>query len=239
MPRPFPSLAAALALAALAAPALAQSDGEVACPGRVTVAGSGEVRAVPDQLSARFDIRREAGDPGAALSAASEAVQAVLEALAAQGVPEADIATASVSLSPLRERPDRDSPPEITGWQAGSALQVTLDDPAAFGPAASAATEAGATGIGGVQLTLADPAPLRAEARDAAVKDALAKARAMARAAGLTPGAVLELREGAASDGGPERFAGARAMAVSADMPVATGEQLVTETVTAVVELCR
>lgn len=226
---------AALVVLALPAAAAAQAP---ACPGQVTVEGRGVVVAVPDLLAVTFGVEAEADGPAAAFDEAGRRMRAVLEALEAGGVAARDVATSAISLGPVRERPDRDSPPETVGWRAGAALSVTVRDLAAFGPLADAAVAAGATGLGSARLEVSEPEAKLAEARDAAVRDALARAEAMAAAAGLRLGAVLSLVEAGASRPEPAPFR-AMAMAESADaMPVAPGERELEARVTATVALC-
>lgn len=238
MIRAIRPLALVAALAAPGALSAQSGDGEAgaACPGRVTAPGAGAVEAAPDRLRARIVVEREAEAPGAAMDDAAAAMTEVLAALKEAGVAEEDIATDSVTLSPVRDRPEgRGETPEIVGWQAGGGLRVTFEEPRLFGEAAQAAIAAGATGVGSLVQEVSDREALLAQAREAAVRDALEQAGRMARAAERSLGEVLEIAP-AGEDGGPAPFA---AMAEARSMPVEPGRVTLTAEVRAVVELCR
>lgn len=232
--RPAALMPTALILAAALAPLPLLAD----CPGRITVQGAAEVRAVPDMLRLIFRAEAEAGEPAAALAEASRRTRGMLEAVAAEGVAPADMATVEVSLHPISERPTREEAPRIIAWRAASGAAVTLRDLDRFGALLTAATRAGATGLSGFSFEVSTAEALLAEARALAVTDALARATQMADAAGLQLGAVLEI-----SDFGghmPRPFA-ARGMALeaAADMPLAAGESSLSAQVGLTAELCR
>ncbi|MFO7854512.1 MAG: SIMPL domain-containing protein [Paracoccaceae bacterium] len=208
------------------------------CAGEITVEGRGAVSAVPDLLTVGFDAEAEAENPAEAFSEAARRTQAVLDALRESGVAEGDLATSGVSLGPMRERPDRDAPPETVGWRASSSLTATLRDLSGFGETVDAAVAAGATGLGSVSLEVSDAEAKLGEARAAAVRDALAKAEAMAGAAELSLGPVLALVEAGAETPRPTPFR-AMAMAEGADsMPVAPGERRLEARVSLTAALC-
>lgn len=233
------TLILAAAAVALAGPALAQQEAESAtCPGRITVQGEGSVQAVPDLLRVTFEVEAEADAPGTALQDASADTQAVLDALKAQGIAARDISTTEVSLIPVRDQTEANEPPKTVGWRAASALRVSVRDTSAFGSLADAATQAGATGIGGVALEVSDPSQKLKEARQAAVREALARAETLAGAAEMTLGDVLEIND--QGGGGIPRPMFARAAAMeSADMPIAAGEQTVTASISMTLALCQ
>lgn len=233
------TLILAAAAVALAGPALAQQEAEGAtCPGRITVQGEGSVQAVPDLLRVTFEVEAEADAPGTALQDASADTQAVLDALKAQGIAARDISTTEVSLIPVRDQTEANEPPKTVGWRAASALRVSVRDTSAFGSLADAATQAGATGIGGVALEVSDPSQKLKEARQAAIREALARAETLAGAAEMTLGDVLEIND--QGGGGIPRPMFARAAAMeSADMPIAAGEQTVTASISMTLALCQ
>ena len=70
----------------------------------------------------------------------------------------------------------------------------------------------GANALSGLSFDLQDPRPVQDEARRAAVRDAMDKARLYAGAAGVTLGPILSITDAATP------------MAVSRDMPIALGE---------------
>ncbi len=235
-------LIAAAAALALVGPAAAQQARPPAeggtCPGRIAVQGEGSVQAVPDLLRLTFEVEAEADTPAAALEDASADTQAVLDALKAQGLAARDISTTEVSLHPIRDQQEAGRAPVTTGWRAASALRAAVRDTGRFGEIADAATQAGATGIGGVALEVSDPSEKLKAARQAAVRDGLARAETLATAAEMTLGDVLEIND--QGGGGLPRPMFARAAAMeSADMPIAAGEQSVTASVSLTLALCQ
>jgi uncharacterized protein YggE len=94
----------ACATAALAIAGLAGCDATAgpiaASPRQVTVIGSGEVRGVPDTLTADVGIEVVAPDATAAMNQSSDRQEAVISALTAGGIDSKDIATTSVNLQP-------------------------------------------------------------------------------------------------------------------------------------------
>ncbi len=92
----------------------------------------------------------------------------------------------------------------------------------------------GANRFSGLQFGVQTPGPLQDQARQAAVTEALRKARLYADAAGVTLGDVLTISETAARNNPP-------IMRMAADMaesvPIAEGELSLTQSVTMVIEL--
>jgi uncharacterized protein YggE len=80
-----------------------------------------------------------------------------------------------------------------------------------------------------VSFTIRNPKPLMTQARSEAVKDAIAKAQTLAKAAGVSLGPILSISEGGDIRPVPmyEKAMSVR-MAAPAPTPVAAGEQSVT-----------
>ncbi|WP_339947663.1 SIMPL domain-containing protein [uncultured Albimonas sp.] len=222
----------------------ARAEAPEQCRGRLVVEGEGIETATPDVLRVSFGADARAEGPGEALSRASQATKSLLDAVLAAGVAREDVSTTQVSLNPVYERSDRadrNAPPEIVAWEAGSSLAVTLKDVSGFGALATAATEAGATRISGVSFAVSDEKDRLEAARMAAVKAALARADLLAQAAGARVGAILELSESGISIPGPRpMFARAAVSEASmSDMPLAEGAQELRASVNLTVELCQ
>ena len=94
-----------------------------------------------------------------------------------------------------------------------------------------ALVRSGANQLGGVSFSIANPKPLAEQARAAAVRDATAKARTLASAAGVTLGPLLSVEEGTASRPIP-KFEARATLAAQAPPPIAIGEDSVTVNVT-------
>jgi uncharacterized protein YggE len=211
--QPLPALHALTLLAALAlaAPAAAQDAS------RLLVTGEGRVASAPDMAVLRLGVEARASEADAALGQVSQAATAVLEALRAEGIAEADIRT-----SELRLGQRYDDGRSAGGFEAANVVTARVRDLGALGAVIDAASSAGANRIEGLRFSLADEAPAMAEARRRAVADARAAADTLAEAAGLTLGPVLRLREG----GGPGVPGPMADMmrAEAASVPIASGD---------------
>lgn len=190
----------------------------------ISVNGTATLEAAPDMATITLGVTQEAPEANVALAATSQAVADVIVRLQSAGVAERDMQTRGLSLQPVwsnRRNSDND-PPQITGFVARNALVVRVRDLAALGMILDRSVQDGANSFDGLQFGLQDPEPLQAEARKAAVRDAMARAAQLAEAAGITLGPVQSISE---SGGTPRPMQMEMASArMSADVPIAAGE---------------
>jgi uncharacterized protein YggE len=223
-------LTAALALSlSLTSPAMA---GDVPL---ITVTGEGSVLAAPDMATLNLGVVTEAATAAEAVAANSVQLGAVLEQLRTTGIEERDIQTSGLSLNANWQQPQGETVPRVVGYQAINQLTVRVRDLDALGAVLDRATKDGANSFNGLTFGLADPAPAMDEARKRAVADAMARAKVLTQAAGLTLGPVMSISEGGAFGTPMPAF---RMTADSAAAPpVAAGEIATTATVTMVFRL--
>jgi hypothetical protein len=227
--------AAALIGTALAQPLQAQTAGETAR--QIIVTGEGRVEAAPDMATMTLGVTTEARNAAEAMSANSAQLLQVLERLRAAGVADRDLQTTGLSLNPNWQQPAAGGTPRITGYVASNMLTVRLRDLAAMGSVLDAAIGDGANTFNGLSFGLSDPGPALDEARRKAVADAMARARLLSEAAGVTLGPVLSITEGgdrsgpgpmyrmeAAADAAVPVVGGAVATAASVTMVFAIGD---------------
>jgi len=212
----------------LAALMLALSTPLAEAQGTIEVTGTGEVSAPPDMATISVGVTTEAADAAAAMAANSQAMARVLARLTSAGVAERDLQTQTLSLSPRwsRPRPEREEEPRVTGFVASNTLTVRVRDLPALGSILDAALGDGANTLGGLSFGIAEDAALREAARRAAVADAMATAKVLAEAAGVTLGAVQEVTD-AGFQGGPRPLA-RMDMAMAESVPIAAGENTIT-----------
>lgn len=175
--------------------------------------GSGEATAEPDLARIRVRITRTEQSAHAALAATAAGVGAVQEVLTRHRLADRS-AGSRLNLTTLTNWVDGRSEP--AGYQGQAGFEVHSRR---LGEVTDLLTElvtAGADQIDGVEYGIADPTPLLAQARAAAVSDARAKAETYAEAAGLTLGPVLHLANRAGD--GPVAYAGKMLAAESADL---------------------
>lgn len=219
----------------LVAPACAQ-DASPEVLRQIHVTGEGIVSAVPDVAMLTFSVRSQAEKAGDAFAETSRLANAVLQEVERQGVAARDRQTGQVSLSPVYARDDRRGydRSRVIAYEARNSLIVRLRDIDKAGEVIDAAVRAGANGLDSFQLTFDDPRKLQDEARIAAVKDAMEKARAMAEAAGAELGDVISLStSGAGRSPQPSVRMRSAEMAADSAPVIAAGEQDLRVTVSA------
>ncbi|WP_278264065.1 SIMPL domain-containing protein [Nocardia sp. AG03] len=205
----------------------------------ITMFGRGTVRAVPDLIRVTLSVESRAATVAAAYDRAGERVNAVVAALRAAGVSDADMATSGLSVRTETVYTDNGRT-EITGYLATTGLSVALRESTEPARAVAAAVTAGGDDVrlGGLSRTIADPEPLLAQARDAAFDEAKTKAEQYAARAGTRLGGVVQITEDTGSptprafDISGEMDAAPMLMARSSSpVPVVPGETEVSATV--------
>ena len=197
---------------------------------RILVTGEGTVDVAPDMAVLALTVTREADTARAALDANSDAMQAVLEAMRAQGIADRDLQTANFSIRPRYVYPPRKAsgegePPRLVGYTVRNSLSVRVRDISKIGEVLDKSVTLGVNEGGNILFTNDDPSAVMTQARTRAVHEALARAKTLAAAAGVKTGRVLEISEQSYN---PQPVPLARAemsVARSADaVPVAAGE---------------
>ena len=169
---------------------------ETSPPRVLTMTGSGDASAVPDELSFGLGVTVTRTDLGPALDAASATTARVLAALTRYGVAKGDVQTTGLSMTPVYDYHPYD-PPTITGYRVTQRASVLVKELAKGGEAVAAAVAAGGNDVrvSNLRLLVGDPDAATARARAAAVAEAKAKAEQYADASGQTLGEVMTLRE--------------------------------------------
>jgi uncharacterized protein YggE len=189
---------------------------------RLSVTGQGEARIAPDMATVQLGVTTRAASAAEAMKQNSDQQRAVIAALAGAGIAERDIQTSGLGLNPVMDY-SQDRAPSVTGYEASNSVSVRVAEIARLGEVLDAIVTAGANQINGISFTREDGADAEDEARRAAVEDARHKAEVLAKAAGLTLGPVLVLRDAQAS-AGPQPMMRAAMAAEKADVPVQAGE---------------
>lgn len=188
-------MGAALALGAVAAMALAPSSA-AAAPATLTVVGTAKVAVEPDMAVLSAGTVSSAKTADEALADNSKAVTAVIAAIKEAGVAAKDIATANFSIQPQYAYAQQ-SAPRLTGFEVRNTVRVTVRDLSLLGGLLDKMVQSGANQASGLTFTLADPDKAEAEARAAAVKDAMAQAAGIAEAAGVKVTRITQMDVGA------------------------------------------
>jgi uncharacterized protein YggE len=163
-----------------------------ASPDTLTVVGSGQVNAAPDEASLSLGVSTTRPNPTIALSGVAADMTRLTDALRNQGVAAVDMQTSSVSLGQVTTYPD-------AGFRySGSAsLTVTIHHLSNVGSIEVAAVAAVGNDltINGLSLTLSDDSTQLRAARIAAMADARSRGAQWAAQTGRTLGPILAVSE--------------------------------------------
>ena len=196
----------------------------------VTVRGDASARSEPDEAVLWITLSVLKNEPGKALADVSSRTAELVELLDQVGVAKADRSTAGVTVTEEFEHtPDKGH--HSTGHRASSRIAVRLSDPELIGKLITGATENLAARIDGPQWLISLDNPVRLEAARQAAADASRKAQAFAEGVGAKLGRLVRLSEPVAHPEMPMRMA--RAVPLSAPMPVEQGEHEVSASIEA------
>ncbi|MGI8664081.1 MAG: SIMPL domain-containing protein [Acidimicrobiales bacterium] len=209
-------------------------------PAGITVEATGHGKGVPDLLSVSLNVHSEGGNAQDTLGVNNEQAQRVLDTAKTAGVADDDVQTTNVSVAPRYDNPSSGVAPRIVGYSADESFDVRLRDTASAGTTIDQLSAIGdRVQILGVRFSIDDDTNVLASARDEAVARAKTKAEQLAKAAGLSLGAVRAITEvvpnASAYDNGFSR--GAAAGATSSAVPLAPGSQERSITVRVVFDL--
>lgn len=195
----------------------------------ITVSGEGDASTAPDLATLNFSVVRLDKTARVAVSETTQAMTAIINAMKKHGIESRDLQTSGFSIDPqydyLQNADGSQKPPQLRGYQVTNALTVRVRDLAKLGEIMDESVTLGVNQGGSVSFGNADPKPIMAEARKAAMTDALAKAKALTEAAGVKLGRIISISEGSfAPRPMPVMAMAAKSMADSAPVPVEAGE---------------
>lgn len=214
---------ACIGRAGVAAPS-GQSPASVPLPGApaqaagISVQGEGSVSVVPDEAEVRLGVSVKALGLAEAQSDAAARMARVMDKLNGLGVPKERIRTLRYNISPQYGQNQ-----VFTGYQVENMVSARTRALDKVGELLDAVVQAGSNRVESISFGVADPKPLAAKARDAAMADAKAKAEQLARLAGVKLGRPTSVSE--SLSGGPlPRFSPSLGEAFSAVTPISPGE---------------
>ena len=195
--------------------------------------GEGTISVQPDLAKVNIGVVTTAATAQDASAQNATKVAAVLSQLTQLLGMGADIKTISYSLNANYNYP-AGSPPVLINYSVTNIVQVTTADLANIGKVIDVGTQAGANTIQGLQFSLKDEQPARAQALKLAAQQARMHADAIAAGVNGRTGAVL-----AAEEGGSVSITPIRALTPTAGTttPVQPGTLEVRANVTLEVEL--
>jgi len=202
-------------------------------PAQVVTSATGEATLIPDRGIITFAVEERAPTASAAGAQNARLQAAVIAALRAKGVVREHITTSGYFVGPDEQYPKGER--KLVGYIARNSVVVDVQNLDQVGALIDAALGAGANSIGGLQYYSTNFEAVRRSALESAVTKARADAEVMARAAGGSLGAPLEIT--ANNTGIPRPMLQqvvltGRAMSADVETPVSVGEQKVTVMVT-------
>ena len=196
------AVGAALALAACSPSTVVNSSPDSVRT--ISVTSTGQADATPD--AARASLTIEVIDPASAQKAqedAAVAATAVLDALTAAGVADADVSTQGVSVAPQYTYTDAGQ--QLIGYRAAQTIEVTLRDLATAGATLDSVVAAGGNSVrvDSFSTFVVDPTKAAEAARAQAVQIAQEQAQQYAELLGFTLGDVMSVSESTSTVGPP------------------------------------
>lgn len=233
----FSLIAFVLTLGAVAKTAVAQEmPVEPLAEATITVTGQGTLNAEPDIAVVNAGAVTEARTAREALDANTKIMADAFAALQAMGVEERDMQTSRLTVEPRYTYFDSSNgerrPPRVDGYSVSNQLRVRVRDLTIIGEALDALITAGVNQMGGLSFAVDEPDALFAQARQAAVADAMEQATMLTEAAGVSLGRVISISQNQARQQPPQPQMARMAMESADAIPVATGEQELTAMVT-------
>ncbi len=157
----------------------------------------------PDITNLSLGVEARASTVTGARDQAAVAMTAIVAFLTSNGVAERDIRTLSFNISPqytFRERLEdglRTNERVLTGYQVTNTLSVKVRDLDQTGAILDGVVKAGGdlVRVNGISFTVDDPSPLKVQARELAVQEAMKKAQELATLAGVGLGQLIFLSE--------------------------------------------
>jgi hypothetical protein len=206
----------------------------------LVVSGTGRATLTPDIAYVNIGVHTESADVAEALASNTAQAQKVADAIRALGVDAKDIQTTNFNIYPIQTYGPNN---QVTGtkYAVDNTVYVTVRDLSKLGNLLDTVVKNGANNINGVQFDVADKSAALSDARKAAVKDAQTQAQELAAAAGVTLGAVQSINTSNNSMPIPMYsgfgMGGGDARAAAAQVPVSSGQLIITVDVNLVYEI--
>jgi len=206
-------------LANLSIPGIAQQSG-------IWVTGEGKVTFVPDTAVLVLGVESQATTVSAAQRQAQESMDAIVKALKSNGVADKDIQTQRFSITPVVRYIDKENRQEIIGYRVSNIVTAKIRRVNDTGPVIDAVAQAGGdqTRIDSISFTVDDPSALQEQAQTLALKDAKARANAVADTLGVRLGKLTYAQLNASASSPAPIFYAKSAAEASPTTPISPGE---------------
>lgn len=204
----------------------------------IITSGSSEVKVTPDRAQVTVSVQTENADVKIAQSENADRMDAVIKAIKAVGIADADIRTSGYSIYPVYDDTSSIFGRKVKTYRVTNSVQVTIRDVTKTGEVIDAAVAAGANQVDSIMFMVSEELEqsLRNEVLGKAVRKARADADIVAAAAGVTITGVKEINVGSYYP--PvyyenARSAGMDAKVASAPTPVEPGQVTISAQISA------
>ncbi len=217
-------IAIPIAAAAMALPAAAQAEVQVAAQGPVVELSVTEtVNARPDMVEISAGVTTDAATAVEAMRLNAAEMTRVVQRIRALGIAADDVQTTGINLGARYDYDQATQRQVFRGYQASNRVSVKLRDVEATGRVLDALVAAGATDISGPNFSLENDTAAKAQARQTAVRKAEEMARQYAQWSGYTGVRVLKISEALYRNPPMPMMRVQMAEAADASTPVAPG----------------
>ena len=208
--------------AALAQQSPTASIAEMASTPLVRVNIAESLRTTPDEASMTVGTQAKASTATEAVAANKVKTEKLLATIRASGIRERDIQTQGIQLQPdyrWDNEPNGRGRQTLIGYIASNSVQIKTRNIDTLTSLLDTLTTAGADSVYGPNFSIADPAPLRREARVRAMSRGQAEALEYARNNGFGSVRLLSVEEGVSYRGTEVIVTGSRVSNASAAPP--------------------
>jgi len=167
-------------------------------PTLLAVNASATTRTTPDLAIITLGVVARGATARDAQQAQATRMAAVMEAVRAAGVEDAEVQTVGYMLDPVYAYP-RNAAPRITGYQSRNTVAIRVRNLNAISTLIDATVADGANELQGIEFTFQDEEASRDAARAQAVQTARTRAERYAEAAGMRVAGIVSIAEPGAS----------------------------------------
>lgn len=199
----------------------------------ITVEGRGTGTAIPNLATVSFSVTERGATVAEAQGKATAKTDAALAAVSGLGIEEEDVKTLSYNVYPQYESDPcfqgycPNTSPRIVGYEVSQSVEVKVRETGKAGDVLQALGTLNVQNISGPNFTVDEEDGLKGVAREAAIENAKAKAKALAEQLGVRLGKVVSFYENTTPYPyyGYDAKGGAMVEAAQAAPSLPTGEQ--------------
>ena len=162
-------------------------------PNTITIVGEGKVIGAPDVAMVDLGLLTTSKKVSEAQADNTKKMNELIIRLQKSGINKEDIKSTQYYINPRYDYIEGRS--VLAGYDVQQTLKVKIRDLDKVGLVLATAGEVGANQIGGLNITIDDPEPLKAGARAKAAANARLKAEALAKSIGVRLGRVVSFSE--------------------------------------------